>query len=157
FGRWIYGLHHTWQRLKRSDTGSRSLSWWLLGWFLDRYPPYLEAATLAWCRRHEHDADALAAAHRPGFARTLVRPGVLGDRLEHAFWPEQLRAAAQDPVPPADVLARMGAFAAAPVPEADTARWARHELAVKTNLHAAHPTLRERIAHLGRGACLTDP
>lgn len=155
--RWIYRVNMTWQALRYTDAGGRSLSWWVLGWFLDKYPQHLGGVTLAWRRDHENEADrAGAAARGPGFAKTLVRTSLWGDHLERVFWPEALRDASRDPVPPADILARLRAFASTPVPAGFAKTWAARQLGWRTSLFADHPCIRDRLAAMGAPNLLED-
>ena len=155
--RWVYRLHHTWRALRQRESGDRSLSWWLLGWFLDRYPDHLAAVTLAWRRKHEYEADRAAAELRgASFARTLMRNALWADHLERTFWEEQVREAFRDAVPPADILERLRGFAAGPVPAPEAARWAARQIRLGTNIHADHPCLRERLGAMGAGDLLAS-
>lgn len=155
--RWIYRLNVTWQALRYTEAGSRSLSWWVLGWFLERYPQHLYAVTLSRRRDHENEADRAGVAVRgPGFAKTLVRANVWGDHLDRVFWPELLREAARDPVPPSDVLARLREFATRPVPIEHVRAWAGRQRAWRTSLFADHPCTRDRLAAMGAPPLLDD-
>lgn len=150
FRAWIYRIHHTWATLEHPFRNSGKLRTLVIGWFVDWYGRHFSIATLPLRRLHEYDADARSAAlSGPGsIAGTLIAIAWFSYRMDRAFWPNLLREAAQDALPPADILARISRFLAAAPPAEMMHRWRRKEQLTRTPIHSEHPCLADRLKSL---------
>ena len=132
--------------------------WLLFGWFVQWYAQHLGMSTLAQRRIHEFQSDRLIAqtlGDRPA-AEALLAISWFGHRLERNFWPEVIREAATDPLPPPDILAHMEEFfRTSPKPGA-LMRWRVREQRTRTPITSDHPCLLDRLNSLGMRALLEE-
>ena len=111
----------------------------------------LTAATFPVVRRHEAEADAIAAAiaGRDYAASALLRQCIAGHAVSHHFQELCLRLAETSAELPADLFDRRAAAACRAFSETQVSAWLRTELDVKDNLAESHPPLWERLRLLG--------
>ena len=150
FGSWIYRVRTSWYQLMERLDASRSAATVIFRWFFDWYAPYFGACTFVLMRRHEYEADRLAAGvvGRSRMAQTLVDLEVRGSHLVERFWPAVWREVETRITPPDDVYARLGAAARTPLPGSDVRAWLAVALKSRTDTADTHPALRDRIAAL---------
>ena len=119
--------------------------------FFEWYVPYFSAYTLPIMRAHEFEADDAAAqvAGREAAASGLVSGPLAGRWLEEAYWPQLYRRADELPNPPPtafeSLAQRIGEAAAYGNVEASFEALVEEE----TDVDSSHPSLGERLAHLG--------
>ena len=156
FGAWVYRLEATWEAFAKPLQEAGVLRRVLLGWFVDRYRPWLDRVTLPTRRLHEYHADRRAAelTGAAQTARTLLAIDWQGYRLGSVFFPALFRLARDLPTPPADLHGELARFLATPAPSVELERWRRHELGSRTPLALAHPCLRDRLEALGQAELL---
>lgn len=150
FASWIYRVRMSWYQLMERLDESQSAATGIFRWFFDWYAPYFGACTFVLMRRHEYDADRLAAdvVGRMRMAQTLVDLDVRGTFLGERFWPGIWREVETRITPPDDVYARLGGAARSPLPEADVRGWLAVALKARTDTADTHPSLRDRVAAL---------
>ena len=148
---WVARLSVTWQSIAISLTMGRH---WGRGpflpffrWYAPRYDLYAQAVS----RRDEHESDAMAAgcAGSEVAARAMLRMHVAQRFLTETFLPSVYRESMERADPPGHVLERMAAARRVAAPCADVERWAHAAFAERTLDAHTHPSLADRIAHLG--------
>jgi Zn-dependent protease with chaperone function len=151
FTAWVYRVQQTWASLAAPFRNAPWLRRAVMGWFVARYGDYFSASTLALRRLHEYEADrrAAGAAGAADTAAALARLAWADYRMSHELWPALFRESGREPLPPADVLGRIGGLFASPPPGRALARWRRRERDARTPVSAEHPRLAERLAALG--------
>ena len=149
FGNWIYRVRVTWYQLMERLSGPGRHGAVVMRWFFDWYVPKFGAYTFVLSRRHEYEADRLAAAVVGPriMAQTLVDLRVRGAVLNERFWPAFWSRAATDESPPADVFAQLAVAARAPLGD-DGPAMLEAALKRRTDTADTHPELRDRIAAL---------
>ena len=150
FASWIYRVRMSWYQLMARLDASQSAATLIFRWFFDWYAPYFGACTFVLMRRHEYDADRLAAdvVGRTRMAQTLVDLEVRGAYLGERFWPAVWREVETRITPPDDVYARLASAARAPLPEAQVHDWLSVALRGRTDTTDTHPSLRDRVGAL---------
>jgi Zn-dependent protease with chaperone function len=88
FGAWCYRIRMTWSQLLHALEAERHWTARLFRWFFHWYVPLFAAYTFVLMRRHELEADDLAAeiVGRAAMAQTLVDLEVRGALLSNQFW-----------------------------------------------------------------------
>ena len=150
FGSWLYRVRATWYQLMTRLDESQSAASALFRRFFDWYAPCFGACSFVLVRRHELDADRLAAdvVGRTRMAQALVDLEVRGAFLGERFWPALWREVETRITPPADVYARLAAAARAPLADRDAADWFTIAMRARTDVDDTHPSLRDRVAAL---------
>lgn len=148
FGARIHRVMHTWMTLAKPFNSAGKLRWLAMGWFVNWYGRYFGTSTLAKRRIHEYESDRLIAQTQSNVAaaHALMAVDWQGHRLARSFWPDLVREAAQQPLPPADVLSRMAEFFSTVPPAEEIARWKRRELRARTPITSDHPCLLDRLS-----------
>ena len=150
FASWIYRVRMSWYQLMQRLDESRSMVTFVFRWFFDWYAPYFGAYTFVLMRRHEYEADRLAAdvVGRTRMAQTLVDLEVRGAFLGDRFWPRLWREVETRITPPDDVYTRLATAARTPLPEGEVHDWLAVALRGRTDTTDTHPSLRDRVAAL---------
>jgi Peptidase family M48 len=151
FGAFVYRIHQTWAQLLGAFEERDSIWTGVIRRFFEWYVPYFSAYTLPIMRAHEFEADDAAAevAGREAAASGLVSGLLVARWVEDAYWPTVYRQV--------DELANRPATAFEPLGErvAEAATYGNVALAFtmlveeKTAVDSSHPSLGERLEHLG--------
>jgi Zn-dependent protease with chaperone function len=151
FGAFVYRVRQTWFNLLEALELRRSLWTGLIRRFFVWYVPYFNAYTFPLARAHEFEADDAAAevAGREPTGACLVK-GMLAARwAEETYWPQVYRRALQEPSPPQTAYAPMAEEIARAAHGEKVESWYRQLLEVETDPYDTHPSIAERLAHLG--------
>jgi Zn-dependent protease with chaperone function len=150
FGSWCYRIRMTWAQLLHVLEEQQHWSACIFRRFFHWYVPIFAAYTFVLMRRHELEADHLAAeiVGREAMAQTLVDLEVRDALLSNQFWPALWEEAKQRQEPPDDVYARLTANAMSVVPDDVSRKSLETALARQTDAGDTHPSLRERLQHL---------
>ena len=156
FMTWVYRVRRTWYQLMAHFDENPSWFARVFRWFFDWYTPYFGAHTFVLLRRHEYEADRLAAGvvGPMAMAQTLVDLNVRDRVVSERFWPSVWAEADSRETPPAGVYERMAASAREPLPAADADAWVAAAFRRRTDTDDTHPALRDRVAALVGG---TEP
>ena len=157
--RWIYSQREYWSQLHaRLQDGYPWLQQWLAG-FVSRFAPYFEACSRPLARQHEFDADQAAArvAGKEACADALILVRLKLRFLLEDYWPKLMRKAEQQPQPDIAPYSNLRTAFAAGMAEAPCEIWLQQALAEQTGSHASHPSLRERLEHIGAFPQLPKP
>ncbi|HEX7121643.1 MAG TPA: M48 family metallopeptidase, partial [Gemmatimonadaceae bacterium] len=102
FGAWCYRIRITWLQLLHALEAQRHWTARIFRWFFHWYVPLFSAYTFVLMRRHELEADDLAAeiVGRKTMAQTLVDLEVRGELLSKQFWSSLWDEARQQSSPP---------------------------------------------------------
>lgn len=154
FGAWIYRIRTTWWQLLEALEEKRHWTTGLFRRFFEWYVPRFDAYSFPLRRAHEFEADEAAAeAAGPQAAMTALLSGTLGARyLYEEYWPRVYRQADSDPEPPRSAFAPMGRELASARSSQDAAQTLRAELTRAPDVADTHPSVAERISHLGLDA-----
>jgi hypothetical protein len=119
--------------------------------FFAWYVPYFEAYTLPVARSHEFEADDAAAdvAGREVAASCLVSGILAGRWVEEAYWPSVYRRADQQASPPATAFAPLAERIAEAPAYGNVEAAFRMLMDDEPEVTDTHPTLKERLDHLG--------
>lgn len=150
FGAWCYRVRMTWAQLLHALEEQQHWSAGIFRWFVHWYVPLFAAYTFVLMRRHEFEADELAAniVGREAMARTLVDLEVRGEALSSLFWPAVWAGAKQQQDPPADIYSRLARTTAKALPEPLASETLKVAMLRQTDASDTHPALRERLEHL---------
>lgn len=150
FGSWCYRIRMTWIQLLHALEQERHWTAGIFRRFFNWYVPVFSAYTLVLMRRHEFEADELAAAivGPSAMVQTLVDLEVRGEMLSRVFWQGIWEHAKQQSVPPDDVYARLASTTTTELPQEISAPILEVALRRRTNTSDTHPSLRERLVHL---------
>jgi Zn-dependent protease with chaperone function len=153
---WAYRVHSTWNVVGTALAKCKPLQRLIIGWFVERYGEFLAQSTLALRRVHEYVADQFSAQQYGADAtgRTLCRIEFADYALARHFWPEIMRLAGTDPVPPQDVFRRMAEFFAKEKDNSTFQRWVLRQRRMHTPITAEHPSLMDRLASIGKAELL---
>src|SRR5688572_17399217 len=159
FGAWIYRVQSTWETMAEPFKAVGWLRRIVMGWFVSWYGAHFATSTLALRRRHEYEADRqMADADTPlAAAHTLLTIDWADYRLARAFWPNVLREAAREPLPPRDIMSRLAEFFATVPDPALLARWRSRERRSRTPITSEHPSLADRLRAIGHRQLLDTP
>ena len=151
FGSWVWRMQGIWNNLASAPEGKRSISWAMLGWFLKKYPRWLHVTTLASRRRHELDADGLAAevTGSKSAGRALLRASWQDYRLGCDFWPKMDERAKEEELPPRDIYQCIGNFLDSQPTEGLYGKWKTRWERRQSSLLYTHPLLVERLEFMG--------
>jgi Zn-dependent protease with chaperone function len=155
FTGWIYRVRRTWFQVVAALHGGQQAGIALFKWFADWYTPYFGAYSMVLARRHEFEADRLAASvvGRDTMADALVALRIRGRAMQSDFWDPLGRRADERPDVPTDVFTRLTDAAAAVVGDERAAAWLEEELRAPTDVGDTHPSLADRVTALvGDGA-----
>jgi len=141
----------SWTALSIHIASSRRYVSWLFLPFFRWYVPKLQSTADRLSRGHEHESDELAASatSAEAMAHGLVRMGVQRKRLTRTFLPEIFAETAQSAVPPRGLAPQMEAFFSSPFGAEEVAPAIVATLAERTDQDDDHPSLAERLEHLG--------
>ena len=150
FGNWIYRVRTSWFQLMERLDARQSRAGAIFRRFFDWYAPYFGAYTFVLMRRHEYEADRLAAqvVGTQAMAQTLVDLKVRADFLGDRFWPAIWRGAESGKAPPENVYALLGRASCTEVPSQLADDWRVAALKRRTDTDDTHPALRDRLAAL---------
>ena len=150
FTGWIYRVRRTWFQIAALLQDGQTNHVSVLSQFAKWYSPYFGAYSMVLARRHEFEADRLAAR--------LVGPEAMADALvalrlrERAvqadFWDVLSRQADTNSEVPTDVFTRLTAAACAGFDEARATSWLEEDLRAPTDVGDTHPSLADRLAAL---------
>lgn len=150
FGSFVYRVRATWFQLLEAFEERRSVWTGLIRAFFEWYVPYFNAYALPVARVHEFEADDAAAqvAGREAAAAGLAA-GLLAARwVERAYWPGVFRTAELSQAPPVALVPLVERIGEAR--SYGDVEGAFHDLlAEDTDVTSSHPSLRERLQHLG--------
>ena len=154
FMAWVYRVRRTWYQLMAHFDENPSWFARVFRWFFDWYTPYFGAYTFVLQRRHEYEADRLAAGvvGPVAMAQTLVDLNVRDRFLSERFWPSVWKEVDAREAPPQDVYERMAVSAREPLPAAEAEAWVAAAFRRRTDTDDTHPALRDRVAALVGGA-----
>jgi Zn-dependent protease with chaperone function len=150
FTAWIYRARQRWfqivQALQGGDQSGPSPFKWFAAW----YTPYFGAYSMVLARRHEFEADRLAAAvvGADVMADALVAMRVRGRAMQADFWTPLGRRANETPDIPEDVFEQLTERAIADVPGDRAAAWLEEDLRAPTEVGETHPSLAARLTAL---------
>ncbi|PZN33263.1 MAG: hypothetical protein DIU71_05490 [Proteobacteria bacterium] len=150
FKSWIYRQRRTWHALEARFAEPRNGLERLLAYFYGWYAPYFQAYSFVLARKHEYDADQVAAyvTNDRSIASALIKVDLVGRFLEEVFWPRlysQLERSPEPPYPPYSLMHR-----AYKVAEKQWAceEWLTQALRRLATPGDTHPSLTERLAAL---------
>jgi Zn-dependent protease with chaperone function len=154
FGAFVYRVRETWFSLLQGLEMRESLWTGLVRRFFLWYVPYFNAYTLPLARAHEFEADdaaAEAAGHEPAGV-SLVK-GMLAARWAHeSYWPGVFKRVIDEPAPPATAFAPLVEGIATARSGDEVKTWYRQLLEMETDPYDTHPSIAERLEHLGLDA-----
>lgn len=151
FGAFVYRVRETWFNLLQALELRRSMWTGPIRRFFVWYVPYFNAYTLPVARAHEFEADdAAAAAAGPETAGVCLVKGMLAARWAHeSYWPQVFRRALDEPAPPETAFAPMAEEIGNAPQGKNVETWYRRLLEEETDPYGTHPSISERLAHLG--------
>ena len=151
FGNWIYRIRGTWAQVVVAVQQRRSrLGTLLISRFVRWYSPLFDAYTFVLARRHEFEADRIAAAAvgSATMASTLVSLALRTRYLNDVVWPRVSARTVDEPVPPPAAFVGVVHAAPAELPPSMTRTWLAGALASQSDLEDPHPSLSARLAAL---------
>jgi Zn-dependent protease with chaperone function len=150
FGAFVYRVRTTWATLLEGFEQRKSIWSGLVRRFFEWYVPHFNAYTFPVARAHEFEADDAAAdaAGHEAAGSALVAGMLAGRWLHDSYWPEVYGRAIDEPSPGAAFAPLGGRIAEAKLGD-DVDRWFRRLLEEETDVFDTHPSLAERLAHLG--------
>jgi Zn-dependent protease with chaperone function len=154
FGTWVYRIRMTWWQLLAALEEKRHWTTGLFRRFFEWYVPRFDAYSFPLRRAHEFEADeAAAAAAGPQAAMTALLSGTLGARYVYEdYWPKLYDRVYVESEPPRSAFAPMGRELAAVRTGKDVQQLLQAELTREPDVADTHPSLAERIRHLGLDA-----
>jgi hypothetical protein len=150
FGCWIYRVRVTWLQLTERFEQSRYRTAVVFSKFFAWYGPRFNAYAFVLIRRHEYEADRLAAevVGRKRMMQTLIDVDVRGRFLGQHFWPAVWKEAEEQEAAPDDVYTRLAHVSRAPIARETAEQWLTNALKLRTDTIDTHPALRDRLAAL---------
>jgi Peptidase family M48 len=151
FGAFVYRVRATWFRLLQGFEARKSIWTGLVRRFFEWYVPYFNAYTLPLARQQEFEADD-AAAHassKEAAASSLVAVTLVARWLDEDYWPRVFRGAVAEPSPPRAAFAPLGRELGAAKRFGNVELWYSDLLATETDPADSHPSIDERLRHLG--------
>ena len=151
FGAFVYRIHQTWVQLLEAFEERRSMWTGVIRLFFEWYVPYFSAYTFPIMRAHEFEADDAAAqvAGSEPAASGMVS-GLLAARwLEEAYWPQLYSRADELPNPPETAFASLAQRIGEAPSYGNVEATFKALVEEETDLDSTHPSLGERLAHLG--------
>jgi Zn-dependent protease with chaperone function len=151
FGAFVYRIRATWFNLLEGLEQRQSLWTGFVRRFFHWYVPYFNAYTFPLARAHEFEADDAAAevAGKEPAASSLVKGMLAAQWVQESYWPKIYRRAVDEPAPPQAAFAPMLADLEHAPQSDDAERHYRQMLEVETDVFDTHPSLAERLEHLG--------
>ena len=151
FGTWIYRIRMTWWQLLQALEAERRLGSGIFRRFFGWYAPYFNAYTFPLMRAHEFEADdAAASAAGPLPAMTALASAAVADGyLAREYWPKVYKRADEEREPPRSAFAPLRQELVGAKRHADAEKWLQAELARPAAVDDTHPSLVDRIQHLG--------
>ena len=151
FGTWIYRIRATWWQLLSALEQKRHWTTGVFRRFFEWYVPRFDAYSFPLRRAHEFEADeAAAAAAGPQAAMTALLSGTIGARyLYETYWPGLYRRADVEREPPRSAFAPMSSELATARAGENVESMLQEELRREPDVADTHPSLGERIEHLG--------
>ncbi|GAA0707433.1 hypothetical protein GCM10009429_40530 [Dyella marensis] len=151
--RWVYRARLRWQALESLHERNHRLVTAPLRLFLAWYVPRMLRETLAFSRRCEQVADALAVAVCGSrmACEAEVALALREKALDGRFWPELFGRAGQDDIEAVRPFERLlsGDADARPRDSAEATVWVHELLCHKTSPDDTHPAFAERVAATG--------
>ena len=151
FGAFVYRVRETWISLLEGLELRKSLWTGFVRRFFLWYVPYFNAYTLPLARAHEFEADdaAAAAAGNEAAGVSLVK-GMLAARwASESYWPQVYRRALDEAAPPQTAFAPLASAIAEANRGEEVSSWYRQLLEMETDPYDTHPSVAERLSHLG--------
>jgi Zn-dependent protease with chaperone function len=145
---WICRTRQRWSQLVQVlENGSQVSPY---RWFAAWYVPYFGAYSMVLARRHEFEADRLAAriVGPDAMADALVALRVRGRAVQADFWTPFSQRANETPEVPGDVFEQLTERAAGEVSMDRSVTWLEEELRAPTQVGETHPSLSARMAAL---------
>lgn len=145
----ICSLRAGWARFAAANEEAGALR----GWFAHRFFPYFDACTFVLARAHEYEADAheVACSSAAGAESSLARAAICTRLLRERFWPEVVRSAIREDLPPTEIQLRIADFLREAIGSPEAERALAKELRMRTGLADTHPCLADRIASIRAG------
>jgi Zn-dependent protease with chaperone function len=149
-GAWVYRVRATWFRLLDALEERESWTTALFRRFFEWYVPYFAAYTFPLMRAHELEADdaAAEAAGAVPTATALVAITVADRFTNGDYWPSLYAGARETSAPPVAFTQLRDRLRGTRALES-AQEWIGAELASEAGLDDTHPSLFERIRHLG--------
>jgi Zn-dependent protease with chaperone function len=150
----MYRLHARWSRLLESLEERRRLSTAIFRRFFEWYEPRFSAYSFPLRRAHEFEADDAAAAvvGKLVAATMLVTAEVGSGYLRSEYWPRLYEGASNAVTPPTTAFEPLRRLLPEARTHASAARWVDAELRREPGVADTHPSLAERLEHLGISA-----
>jgi len=151
FGNWIYRVRGTWAQVVAAMQERRSkLGALLISRFARWYSPLFEAYSFVLARRHEFEADRIAATAVGNaiMASTLVALALRTRYLNEVVWPRVAARNLDESVPPPATFVGVVRAAPAELPLSTAQTWLAVELSSESDLDDPHPSLSARLAAL---------
>jgi len=153
-GAFMYRVHARWSRLLENLEERRRLSTAIFRRFFEWYAPRFSAYSFPLRRAHEFEADDAAAAvvGKLPAAAALVITEVAAGYLRSEYWPHLYEGAASSVAPPQTAFEPLRRLLPEARTHASAARWVDAELRCEPGVADTHPSLAERLEHLGVSA-----
>ncbi len=155
FAGWVYRLRNTWARLLETHhEDTRGLSK-----LLARYVHYFNAYSFVLARQHEFEADqaSVLVCGEQVTADALVLSQLASRYLAQCFWPAVFARADSEPKPTGDPHSQLQQALHAGLFEQDLAAWLGEALAAQTDEFDTHPSLKDRLEHIGAYPAVPSP
>jgi Zn-dependent protease with chaperone function len=151
FGAFVYRVRETWFNLLRALEERRSIWTGAIRRFFVWYVPYFSAYTLPVARTHEFEADDAAAevAGPDATGSSLVKAMLAARWADESYWPRVYRRALDEPAPPQTAFIPLGAEIGKAASGKNAEMWYRQLLEEETSPYDTHPSIAERLAHIG--------
>jgi len=150
FGAWIYRLRTSWFALSAQLQAQQTSLAFFRSFFL-AFLPRFDATTFVLARRHEYEADEMAAAlgGAPTAATALARNMVLDRMVQERFWGSIDTLNSETGRAPEDIEVRKSMMIRAGVDPATAQTWLEDALRRPTDLDDTHPSLADRLEGFG--------
>jgi Zn-dependent protease with chaperone function len=147
---WIYRTRQRWFQLVHALEGGQQNGVSLFKAFIAWYTPQFGAYSMVLARRHEFEADRLAATvvGADAMADALVALRLRGRAIQADFWTPLSQQPNRTPEVPRDVFEQLAERAAAGVDDKRAVEWLDEELRAATEVGETHPSLAARIGAL---------
>ncbi|WP_137936244.1 M48 family metallopeptidase [Chitinivorax sp. B] len=158
FACWVYRLRNTWQRaLERHNLVDTQQS--LPMQWLHRFVHYFNAYSFVLARQNEYEADqaSVTMCGKRVTMEALVLSQLASRWLEQHYWPALLRNAEDTPEPTPSPHRALEQAITLGMQQHDLATWLQSALTHETGHFDTHPSLRDRLEHLGHPPALPEP
>jgi Zn-dependent protease with chaperone function len=151
FGAFVYRVRQRWVALLTSLESRESIWTGTVRRFFAWYVPYFDAYTLPVLRAHEFEADDAAAqvAGKDAAAISLVKGVLAGMWLDQSYWPAFFRRAHSERRAPEAVLRPLLDAVATTFQHDEVEARYRQLVDQEPDPYSTHPTVAERLSHLG--------